>query len=105
MAQLDVYANPDRESAHLMPYVVEIQSDLLKDLASAMVIPLVVADSMRNQPILGLNPRMEVEGHPLIARTQDMAAVPRRLLRNPVTHLAGQRDALLAAIDLLFTGF
>lgn len=105
MAQLDVYANPDRESARFMPYVVEIQSDLLSGLSSAMVIPLAVADRMGNQPILRLNPKIEVEGHPLIARTQDMAAVPRRLLRNPVTHLTGQRDALLAALDLLFTGF
>ena len=30
--------------------------------------------------------------------------VPRRLLKKPVTNLSPQRDEILAALDLLFTG-
>lgn len=105
MAQLDVYPNPDPVSGRAMPYVVEIQSDLLRDLATAMVIPLGRPERMGGLPILRLNPRVEVEGQLLLALPQDMAAVPRRLLKKPVAHLANQRDALLSAIDMLFTGF
>lgn len=105
MAQLDVYPNPDPVSGRDLPYVVEIQSDLFSDLNSAMVIPLGLPERMGGMPILRLNPCLQVEGQRLIALPQDMAAVPRRLLKKPVAHLANQRDALLSAIDMLFTGF
>lgn len=105
MAQLDVYPNPDPGSSAVIPYVIDIQANLLSGLPSVMVIPLTVPEAIQNRPILRLNPRLTVEGVSLIALTQDMASVPRRLLKRPVANLASERDALLAALDLLFTGF
>jgi len=37
--------------------------------------------------------------------TQFMAAVPVNILKNPLASLSGQRDAIVAAIDLLMQGF
>jgi toxin CcdB len=37
--------------------------------------------------------------------TQFMAAVPRALLRNPVTSLMGQDNEIMAALDMLLVGF
>lgn len=105
MAQLDVYPNPDPGSSALIPYVIDMQADLLGGLPSVMVIPLTVPEAIGDLPILHLNPRIQIAGRNLVALTQDMASVPRRLLKRPVANLASERDALLAALDLLFTGF
>jgi toxin CcdB len=105
MAHLDVYPNPDLGSSELIPYVVDMQANLLSDLPSAVVIPLVAPETIEHLPILRLNPRLMVEGRSLVALTQDIASVPRRLLKHPVMNLSQERDALLAALDLLFTGF
>jgi antitoxin CcdA len=40
----------------------------------------------------------------VLLRVQDIATVPRRMLKKPVTNLSSQRDEILAALDLLFTG-
>ena len=37
--------------------------------------------------------------------TQFMAAVPANLLKNPLASLSGQRDDIVAAIDLLMQDF
>lgn len=105
MAQLDVYANPDHETVAIIPYVLDIQSNLLGILPSVAVIPLVVPGIVEQRPILRLNPQLMIEQEMLIALTQDIAAIPRRLLIHPVANLSAQRDEILAALDFLFTGF
>jgi toxin CcdB len=105
MAHLDIYRNPDPASSRLLPYVLDAQSDLLSDLPTRMVIPLARPEAIEALPILRLNPKVAVEGTPLIALTQDMAPVPRRLLQSPLGNLSSQRAEILAALDFLFTGY
>ena len=104
MAHLDVYRNPDRKTATIIPYVLDIQSSLLDGLPSSVVIPLARPEAIETLPILRLNPKVSVDGTKLIALTQDLSPVPRRLLKKPVTNLSPQRGEFLAALDLLFTG-
>lgn len=104
MAQFDVYPNPHEASAGLYPYLLNIQSDFLDSLPSAMIIPLADPGLIEYTPILQLNPYFNIEGQRLVAMSQEMAAVPRRLLKHPVTNLSPEREAILAALDLLFTG-
>jgi len=40
MAQFDVYPNPSKTSKAHYPYLVDIQSSLLSELATRIVIPL-----------------------------------------------------------------
>ncbi len=40
MAQFDVYPNPSRTSKTYYPYLVDVQSPLLRELATRIVIPL-----------------------------------------------------------------
>ncbi len=40
MAQFDVYANPNPDSQQQIPYLVDIQADLLDHLATRVVAPL-----------------------------------------------------------------
>lgn len=105
MAQLDVYPNPDRETVTIIPYILEIQSNLLDTLPSVAVIPLVMPVAVDLLPIVRLNPAVVVEQQTLIALTQDITAIPRRLLAHPVANLSAQRAEILAALDFLFTGF
>jgi len=104
MAHLDVYANPDRETATVIPYILDVQSDLLHSLPSVTVIPLAQIAAIEQMPILRLNPTFQIGHKTVVALTQDIASIPRRLLKKPVTNLSPQRDEILAALDLLFTG-
>lgn len=105
MAQFDVFPNRDDESAAVVPYVLDVQSNFLDRLSTCIVIPLAIPEVLDTLPILRLNPKVSVGETALVALTQDMAPVPRRLLRHPVTNLSPQREEILAALDFLFTGF
>jgi len=105
MAQLDVYPNPDLLTASEIPYLLDIQSGLLHTLPGCVVVPLAVPESLETLPILRLNPKLDVDGSTVILLTQELATLPRRMLKSPVANLSAQRDEILAALDFLFTGF
>jgi len=105
MAYLDVYPNPDRRTSAVIPFVVDVQSELLDSLPGCVVIPLARADALETLPVLRLNPTFNIDSIALIALTQDIASVPRRMLKSPVTDLTTHRDDILAALDFLFTGY
>ena len=104
MAHLDVYPNTDAETKAIIPFVLDVQSNLLSTLPTVVVIPLTVPESIEGLPMLRLNPKVGVGETALVAMTQNLAAVPRRLLKTPIANLSSQRDEILAALDLLFTG-
>lgn len=105
MAHLDVYANRDARTSKSRPYVVELQSPLLGELPTTVIAPLAEAESIDRLSILRLNPTVTVMGTDLIFLAQDLAAIPRALLKAPVANLSAQRDPIIAALDFLFTGF
>jgi toxin CcdB len=105
MSQFDVYRNPDRTSQARIPYVVVLQSGLLEGLDHHVVAPLRIANDDSIIPVLRLNPLVVVDEKKLHVRVQDIATVPRRLLRSPIANLSSQREEILAALDFLFTGF
>jgi toxin CcdB len=105
MSHLDVYPNRDARTAKSRPYVVELQSDLLNELPTTIIAPLARPQSVDGRPVLHLNPNVNIGGKRLVLLTQDIAAVPRSLLKAPVANLSAQRADILAALDFLFTGF
>jgi toxin CcdB len=105
MAQFDIYANPDKDSAGIIPFVIDVQTNLLGELPTTVVLPLADPSTIEQLPILRLNPKFVIEERTLVALAQDIAAVPRRLLRNPVCNLSSQRDDILTALDFLFIGY
>lgn len=105
MAHLDVFANPDTGSSSAIPFLLDIQSNLLDGLSTRLVIPLAYPEAIETLPILRLNPKVGVGETALVALTQDMAALPRRLLKSPVANLSSQREEILASLDFLFKGF
>lgn len=105
MAQFDVFRNPDRTTQARIPYVVVLQSDLLAHIEHHVVAPLRIADDDSVIPVLRLNPLIVIDTQKFHVRVQDMATVPRRMLKMPVANLSPQREEILAALDFLFTGF
>jgi hypothetical protein len=52
-----------------------------------------------------LNPIVTVNGDEFWLATHELFAIDRRMLTsNPVANLASDRDAIIAALDLVFTG-
>lgn len=103
MKQFDVVANPFPQSRGRQPYLVALQSDLLsRTYATVVVAPLepagtgVFADR--------LNPHCEIDGERFVLITQEMATVRKSALGRPRTSLEGERDKIIAALDMLFTG-
>lgn len=100
--QFDVFANPLRAGRADRPYVVVIQHPFHDDQPTRIAVPLVLASAFHPQP--RLNPVVTVKGAGLYFSPTEMFALPSRLLREPVANLEANRDRLIAAIDLVFTG-
>jgi toxin CcdB len=104
MAQFDVYENLSEETSNAIPYLIDLQSDLLDNLVTRVVAPLVKATSI-GKPILHLNPRFEIEGVTVVMSTVELAGVPKSALGKRVDTLKEQRSEIIAALDFLITGF
>ncbi len=104
MAQFGVYENPNPESKEAIPYLLDVQSDLLSGLSTRVVVPLVTADTM-GTAINNLNPQFMVKGAVVFMSTAELAGVPRRVLGKMVGSLIDRRDEIIAALDFLITGF
>jgi toxin CcdB len=104
MAQFDVCLNPNPDSAPAVPYLLEVQSDLLEPVSTRVVVPLALL-SERGQPAKYLNPQFEIDGVQVVMVTEQIAGIPKRALGKRVLSIAVQRDQILDAIDFLFRGY
>ena len=101
MAQFDVFENTSPDSKETVPYLLDVQHDLLKHLKTRVVIPLV----SENRPITHLNPVAEIEGKRWMLSTQETAGVSIDVLGKKVTSLKQNRDDIVHAVDFMITGF
>lgn len=104
MAQFDVYRNANPASRARVPYLLDVQSDLLEPLATRIVVPLCRPELLSGKPAERLNPAFEVEGRKLLMLTPEIAGVSRKALGERVANLAAERAAIVGALDLAFTG-
>lgn len=101
MAQFDVFKNP---AGGVYPLLLDIQSDALAKLDRRIVVPMVPRRKYISIPIPRLNVVASVRATDYVVVFQDLASIPRSALGDRVDSLIGQRDELIAALDLLFTG-
>ena len=99
MAKFDVYRLKQGGS-----YVLDCQADLLSDLNTRLVVPLLPI-SEAPKPAMRLNPILAVESERLVMMTQFAASVPTRELGDAVQSLTSEQDAVSAALDMLIIGF
>lgn len=98
MARFDVY-----DGRGTAPYLLDCQADLLSDLNTRLVVPLLLeGDAPR--PATRLNPIFEIQGRQVVMVTQFAAAIATADMGERVASLAGQQDRILNAIDMLISG-
>ena len=51
MAQFDVYTNPSKHTKKAYPYILDIQHELISDIATRMVVPLGDGKQLRNEEL------------------------------------------------------
>jgi toxin CcdB len=103
MAQFDVYLNTNPATRKPVPYLLDVQADLLDTLATRVVVPLVLEDEM-GLAARHLNPRFKIKGTPVVMSAAELAGIPSSLLGDKVASLRNKRDEIIAALDMLFTG-
>lgn len=81
--------------------MIVLQSDHVHDTRGVVVAPLVDAETMKEQR---LYPVIRVEGRRLAVVATEIAAAPRKLLKERVGNEALHRGRIVAALDLLLTG-
>ena len=104
MAQFDAHRNTNSASSKRYPLLLDIQSNLLDELATTVVVPLAALDERSAPPITRLMPVFEIEGRRLAMHTAQLASIGRKSLGPAVASLANHREDIVAALDVLISG-
>lgn len=104
MAQFAVHRNPNRKTRTTIPFLLDVQNDLLEALGTRVVIPLYMETAVEGGVIETLTPRVEIDGIACVALTPELAGVSRKALGKQVADLSDRRYDIIAALDLLITG-
>ena len=87
MQQFDVYSIPSRTTKEASPYLVDIQNEVIDELATRLVVPLTA-----------------VSMNPTTFMTQQLTSIPKEKLKDPVGTLKSARELLIDAIDFAISG-
>lgn len=101
MSQFDIHRNTGRNSS-VIPYVVVVQSAVFDKLKRRIVVPLVVIDRAKLPPS-ALNPVFAVAGSEVTLNPLEIVSVAVEALGERVGSLADEGDAIVAALDEVFT--
>ncbi len=105
MARFDVYRNSGGKVEEV-PFLLDVQSDVLSALDTRVVVPLRRRDRFPAEKVpSNLMPSVSVEGVEFLLEVPKLAAVPTRVLKQPLTSLQDQQFTITAALDFLFKGF
>jgi toxin CcdB len=104
MAQFRVYENTNRTTKQRVPYLLDIQSDLLDDLKTTVVIPLCLKSVMGQAAMTKLCPLLEIENNEFVALTSQLAGIDRKVLGKEIGDFSHYRTEIIAAVDFLISG-
>lgn len=98
MARLDVRRLSQARGVSL---VVEMQAELLDDIKTVVVIPLVPPKAL--PPIAEVNPLVTVKGQELAVRMEQIVSIPRSRLGAVVDNLTRDEYRIMRALDRLLS--
>jgi len=104
VAQFDVYRNPNRNTRSLFPYIVDVQSPIISEISTRIVVPLGTLKNFKNESMKGLTPEIEYNGETLLLLIPQIASIPSKTLNRPIGSLSHFRDEIIAALDFAITG-
>jgi len=102
MAQFDVHRNTGR-LRETVPFVVIVQSSQFDRYRRRVVVPLVKADTAGATPLAGLNPTFRIRNVRVVLHPLDLVSMPVDQLGECVDSLADSAEAIVAALDEVFT--
>jgi toxin CcdB len=105
MAQFALYRNRNARTKATFPLLVDVQSELLEDLQTRVVVPLTRAAPLTRKPLSHLTPALNIDGEEYLLMTPQLAGILRSELGAAIGSAAPHRGAILAALDFLLTGF
>ena len=105
MAQFDIYINPLAASRDLVPFVVDVQSTLIDQLPTRLVLPISRVGASKSKLPTNLCPTVEIGGEKLSLMPHLAAPFSAKLLRKPVASLAHRGGEIAAALDAVLSGF
>lgn len=104
MSQFSVHRNPNPDTNAATPFLLDVQSDLMAELGTRVVVPLRPASTMRGALIKTLTPVFKVDGKQYAMITPQLAGISTKKMGAKIADLAGHRNEIIAALDLLITG-
>ena len=102
--QYDVYPNPSPRMRDSYPFVLDVQSDLLKALATRMVVPLAVTSLPATSLPRRLCPVLVVQSQSLMLVPFEAAPLDKRHLKAKVCSLRERAHDIVAAMDAVLSG-
>ncbi len=104
MPQFTVHRNTNPATKAAVPYLLNVQSNLLEDLGTRIAVPLYPAATMKGKTIQTLTPTFEIDGKQYVMMTPQLAGISKKLLGASVADLFAKRDEIISALDLLIAG-
>ena len=101
MAQFDVYENINPRTNEDIPFLLDIQNDILKNLSTRVVVPLV----LNMKPAKILNPQFQINNLTLTMSTAEMAGISTDILGSIVCSVEDKKYEIISAVDFMITGF
>jgi len=101
MAQFDVYENINQKTKDDIPFLLDIQNDILKNLQTRVVVPLV----LNMKPAKILNPQFDINNLTVTMSTAELAGISINNLGSVVCSVKDKRDEIISAVDFMTTGF
>ena len=104
MQQFSVYKNNNTNTRKEYPYLLNIQSDLLDELKTVVVIPFIKQSTFKQKPIKYLMPIFTIEGKECVLLTPQISGIPKNQLGTVVEDLGHFRSEIIGAIDFVISG-
>ena len=104
MTQFVVYENTNRTMKKAYPYLLDIQSNLLNELQTTVVIPLCPKSITGTAVISKLCPILDIDNKEFVALTQQIAGIDRKVLGKKICDLSNYRSEVIAALDFIISG-
>jgi len=101
MAQFDVYKNENPNTNQIVPYLLDVQNDILNSLNTRVVIPLAI----NKKTIQGLTKKFIINDITLYMITAQIGTVHLNELQTKITSLKEQKEEIKNSIDFLIYGF
>lgn len=104
MAQWDVYPNPSVRLRDEIPFLVDLQSDLLSGLGTRLVAPLARTRVGTEALPRRLCPVFTIDGSVVMLLPQEAGPIDARLLKRKAVSLRAHAHDIVGALDSVISG-